>query len=75
MQTGSDGKEFQVSFLRKSEKMTGKFIFPTTKDVASVPLDSIVQVLPKSRPTEQGLTKRQKSYFSFGINFDSIDIR
>jgi hypothetical protein len=50
--------------------MGGKFFFPPVRDITHVPSNNIVYVL--SKPTEQGLTKRQKSYFAFGINFHSI---
>lgn len=40
------GKEFDISFLRKSLKVKNGFRLPDVPDVASVPLEDIKLVLP-----------------------------
>ena len=65
--------EFGISFLRKSSKIMGKFFFPAIQDISVVKLVDIKMILPQ--PIPSGSTSRQKSYISFGINFDGHDVR
>lgn len=61
-----------LPFLSRSEKMGGKFFFPPMTDIASVPSNNTVYVLPEL--AEEGATKGQKSYFTFGINYHFSDV-
>jgi hypothetical protein len=54
--------------------MAVKSSFPPIRDIVSVPLNSVVYVLPNAIYMQQGVTKRQESYFTFGINFHSTDV-
>ncbi|GBM25124.1 hypothetical protein AVEN_96690-1 [Araneus ventricosus] len=67
------GGEFVVGFLRKSDKMVGKFVQPNVPDVTSVPEKDIKMIL--SQPVTLGFTKRQKSLISFEIYFRFINIK
>lgn len=63
----------EVSFLRKSEKVSGAFVFPNVPDLSFIENENIKMTLPK--PTFFGQTKRQQSYFKFEIRFNNLDIR
>ena len=65
--------EFNVHFLRKSQKYMGKFIFPNDCDMSIVQKDDIKLLLPQ--PQNWGSTKRQKSFLSFSVNLDSFNVR
>lgn len=65
--------EVRVSFLRRSAKMVGKFIFPDVPDVQYVDKKDIKLVLPEAIIC--GKTKRQLSFLSFDMNFDGLDLR
>ncbi|KAF5305554.1 hypothetical protein FQA39_LY01645 [Lamprigera yunnana] len=66
-----DGPE--VSFLRKSEKVSGAFIFPIVPDLSFIENENVKMTLPK--PTLFGQTKRQQSHFKFEIRCNNLDIR
>ncbi|KAF5300631.1 hypothetical protein FQA39_LY11092 [Lamprigera yunnana] len=66
-----DGPE--VSFLRKSEKVSGDFVFPIVPDLSVIENENVKMTLPK--PTLFGQTKRQQSHFKFEIRFNNLDIR
>lgn len=65
--------EFRVSYLRHSMKIKNSFVFPAVEDIAFINKSDIRSTLP-SKIKSSG-TKRQQSYVSFGIKFDSINIR
>ncbi len=65
--------DFVASFLRKSDKIVGKFVQPNVLDVASVPEKDIKMILPQ--PVTLGFTKRQKSLISFEVDFQFINIK
>ncbi|XP_072396451.1 uncharacterized protein [Diabrotica undecimpunctata] len=65
--------EFEISFMRKSAKVTGKFFFPTNPDISVVRLEDIKMLLPQ--PILSGSTSRQNAYMSFEINFNNHDVR
>lgn len=62
----------EVSFLRMSEKVKNKFIFPSVKDVAEVNKTDIAFKLPEPRV---GGTKRQQGLLQFDVNFGDLNIR
>lgn len=64
--------DYELTFLRKSEKMEGNFYFPDVPDIATVAKRDIKMILPQ--PLNYGKTKRQNSYYSFEIKFN-LDIR
>ncbi|KAF5279377.1 hypothetical protein FQA39_LY05487 [Lamprigera yunnana] len=66
-----DGPE--VSFLRKSEKVSGAFVFPIVPDLSFIENENVKMTLPK--PTLFGQTKRQQSHFKFEIRFNNLDIQ
>lgn len=63
--------DYQVSFLRKREKVNG-FTFPDVPDVAMVNLSDIIMLLPAPIRMQ---TKRLSRYLCFSVNFDNINIR
>lgn len=69
-----ENNEFEVSFLRKSGKLQGSFIFPIVEDVAPVGRSDIVLLLPEPTNVNRN-NRRLASYYQFGIKFDGIDLR
>lgn len=67
-----DDTDYEVKFLRKSEKMWGKFFYPDVPDIASVAANDIRALLPV--PSEHGKTKRQKSYLKFCVDFGRLNV-
>ncbi|GBM44278.1 hypothetical protein AVEN_23333-1 [Araneus ventricosus] len=67
------GGDLVVSFLRKSDKIAGKFVQPNVSDVTSVPEKDIKLILPQ--PVTLGFNKRQKSLISFEVDFWFINIK
>lgn len=65
--------DFKVTFLRHSAKNKNTFLFPNVEDISYVNKSDVRCVLPPV--LNCGGTKRQKSFISFGIKFDNIDIR
>ncbi|KAF5285327.1 hypothetical protein FQA39_LY04426 [Lamprigera yunnana] len=63
----------EVSFLRKSEKVSGAFVFPIVPDLSFIENENVKMTLPT--PTLFGQTKRQQSHFKFEIRFNNLDIR
>ncbi|KAF2886914.1 hypothetical protein ILUMI_19260 [Ignelater luminosus] len=61
--------EVQVSCLRRSLKMKGKFIFPVVPDVSTI---SKTQVKQKLNPIFCGGTKRQQSAVSFDFEIETF---
>lgn len=68
-----ENAEFEVTFLRRSRKLSGKFILPDVPDNSMVLEKDIKMILPQ--PLKCGQTKRQSSHYQFEISFDLIDIR
>ena len=68
----TDG-DFEITFLRASRKMPGKFVKPEKADISSVRAEDVKLVLPK--PTVFGQTRRQMAHLTFSIGFGSIEIR
>lgn len=64
--------EFCVTYLRKSEKMTGKFI-PGDEKNYNIGIEDIKLLLPQ--PQNFGATKRQQSHLCFEIDFGAVDVR
>ena len=58
-----DDDDFEVTFMKRSEKIKDGFKFPEDKDAASVALKDIVRVLPK--PFSVATTKRLSGIFKF----------
>ena len=65
--------DYEISYLRKSRKIAGHFYYPEEEDIKAVDESSIEMHL--INPISYGQTKRQKSYVSFAIHFDNMDIR
>lgn len=65
--------EFEVEFMRKSQKCQDKFIRLEKPDEASIHKNQIQAILPK--PITHGTTKRTQAAFQFGVDFGRIDIR
>ncbi|KAF2892675.1 hypothetical protein ILUMI_13497 [Ignelater luminosus] len=61
-------KEFCVSFLRRSNKMSNSFIYPTVEDESMVMKADIAMILPELVATAK--IKRQGRFITFEINFD-----
>lgn len=72
-QRKDDENDVEVSFLRKSSKVKGKFVVPNVPDVSSVHIGDIKMILPNPKPC--GGTKRQQSYYTFEIDFSLIHIQ
>jgi hypothetical protein len=53
--------------------MLNAFVFPDVENIEEVPKENIVRNLKKC--LECGKTRRQKSYFKFGVKFDSLEMR
>lgn len=70
---GCEDDSFEVSFLRKSKKISGKFVLPPEPEINLVLRGEIKAILPN--PMQSGLTKRQKSCYEFPVLFTDIDIR
>lgn len=70
--TAIEEKCCEVSFLRKSEKVKNKFIFPNVNDVSEVDKADIAFKLPDPRVTG---TKRQQGLLQFDVNFSNLNIR
>lgn len=65
--------EFEVLFYRKSLKRNNCFVQPVVEDISAIVSKDIKMILPE--PVQTGKTKRQQGFLSFGLRFDSIDIR
>ncbi|KAJ8931852.1 hypothetical protein NQ314_015194 [Rhamnusium bicolor] len=65
--TQGEIREWGVSFLRKSEKKTGSFVFPLIEDIATINSEDIKLILPP--PSFAGGTKRLQSFLKFDIDF------
>ena len=65
--------DFEVKYLRKSFKVQGHFYFLPEEEINSLSESNIKMHL--KNPRFYGSTARQKSYVSFGINFESLNIR
>lgn len=68
-----DGQDYEISFLKPSEKMLGKFVLPNVPKIEVVEEGVIKMILPQ--PKFFGSTKRQQSHYSFEVEFGSIEIR
>lgn len=62
-------REFEVSILRKSDKLQGSFVFPIVVDIATVGRLDVVLVLPDSEDVNKK-NKRFCSYYQFGIRIN-----
>lgn len=67
-------QEVEVSCLRKSSKIEGKYYFPDVEDISVAFKHQIVFVLPKPTSLQQ-FTKRQKCFVSFPISLDQYNVR
>lgn len=65
-------EEYEISYLRKSSKITNGFHFPDVPDIHMVLKTDIVMVL--DHPIQIS-NKRLASYYKFEINFENMDIR
>lgn len=72
-QRKDDDNDVEVSFLRKSSKVKGKFVVPNVPDMSSVSIGDIKMILLNPKPC--GGTKRQQSYYTFEIDFSLINIQ
>ncbi|XP_064641955.1 uncharacterized protein LOC135496524 [Lineus longissimus] len=59
--------DYEISFLKRSQKMVGKFVMPPVPKIEIANEDVIKMILP--RPTWFGSTKRQLSQYSFEVQF------
>ena len=64
--------DVEVEFLRKSEKVTGKFIRPHVEDIACVPIKDIKCKLTK---LEKSGTARTKDVFFFKENLSYLNVK
>ncbi|XP_064598457.1 uncharacterized protein LOC135464820 [Liolophura sinensis] len=71
--TIGDETDIQVDFLRKSQKVLNKFVYPAVSDRHPVDLDDIKAVLPS--PVARGTTSRTKGGIVFSVNFGKLDVR
>lgn len=67
----NEDNEFYVSFFRKREKYNG-FSMPECPDLALIPQDDIVLILPTPTPMK---TKRLAGYLCFPISFGNLNVR
>ena len=58
--------DYEVNFMKQSEKIKHGFQFPEKVDIASVQLNDIVKLLPK--PTSVATTKRLRGVFKFACD-------
>ncbi|KAL1492165.1 hypothetical protein ABEB36_012651 [Hypothenemus hampei] len=65
--------EFEVIFYRKNLKKENCFVRPTVDDISMITKNDIKLILPN--PIQTGATKRQQSFLSFGLTFNSINLR
>lgn len=71
--TGIDkNQEFEISYLRKSSKVLGKFVLPQVPDLSNVSRGDIKMILPK--PTYSG-TKRQQNHLDFAVDLSMLKMR
>ena len=59
--------DYEVNFMKQSEKIKHGFQLPEKVDIASVLLNDIVKLLPK--PTSVATTKRLCGVFKFACDF------
>lgn len=64
--------DIEVSFLRKSVKYEGYFCFPNVQDISFIAISDVKMILPKTELL--GSTKRLRSFYKFGVNFDLITV-
>lgn len=64
--------EFQVSYLRKSGKISNSFYFPDVPDIHRAMKSDFVMILPKPVTTNN---KRLSSYYKFGLDFHNMIVR
>lgn len=69
---GDNDREYEVIFLRKSEKCYGSFTFPLIEDRSIVNLNDIKIILPP--PSFSGGTKRLQSMYRFEINLSLLNV-
>ena len=58
--------DYEINFMKQSEKIKHGFQFPEKVDIASVQLNDIVKLLPK--PTSVATTKRLCGVFKFACD-------
>lgn len=67
-----EDNDFEVKFLKRSEKITNGFVFPDVDDIASVHRQDIVCVLPA--PTPVAATKRLSGVLKFDAHLSKFGI-
>lgn len=66
-------EEVKVSFLRKSLKFDGKFLFLEVEEVKHISKRQILMRLPPPEQFRQ--TKRQQNILSFQVDFSNYQVR
>lgn len=64
--------EYEVSYLRKCNKLAGSFRYPEIPDLGLVSKSQVTMVLP--RPN-QITNKRLAAYYKFNVQFENLNIR
>ena len=64
--------DYEVRFLRRSQKMNDGFVFPDITDAASIKADDVVRMLPK--PSAVAATKRLRGIIGLSVNLEPYGI-
>ena len=67
-----DEGDIEVKFLRKHSKIPNGFVEPDIEDIYSVPVRSVVLILPQ--PSTSGSTRRATAIKKFTTDFSSYKI-
>ena len=67
-----DDGDFEVKYMKRSQKMTGEFLFPEIDDLASINDDGIVRILPAPKP--YAATKLLSGIFKFEKNLEHFGL-
>lgn len=63
--------DLEISYLRNSIQVEGKFVLPPVPDLKSVNIKDISMILP--RPTVSG-TKRQQNFLEFAVDLSKLKL-
>ena len=67
-----DEGDIEVKFLRKRTKVPNGFVEPDVEDIHSVPVGSVVLILPQ--PSTSGSTRRATAIKKFATDFSSYEM-
>ena len=68
-----DDGDFEVKYMKRSQKITRGFLFPTIDDLASIKSDDIVRNSPAPKPCVA--TKRLSGIFKFEKISNTLDCK